>query len=524
MKTNFSRVMSIMALRFRNNAAIVNVERNRRYTFAAYHRLTNRAAHMLRFGLGLGAGDKVLLILENDNLSLLHFPTIYKQEATFIFSNLRDSPEEHARQIDHCQPKVVFIETRLVAQYHDLLTSRGCRIVAMDPSADLPASVPCFWDLIGKASDDDNDTELDVHEHLAILRFTGGTTALGKCAMYSIDHFLAMRDSFYITPDLGYDEDTRYLAFTPMSHASLMPFIATFFAGGATYTLNSPDLTQWCETVQKERITQSLMVPTLLYRLLDMNSSRSYDLTSLRSLIYGAAPIAPTAVERLVAEFGQIFVQLYGASETILFVSQLRKQEHCSDTPEAARRLASAGRVTAGVELMIADLDGNPLPVGETGEIWLRTRATIKGYYGNPDATAAEFENGFWKSGDIGYLDDGGYLFIVDRKKDMIITGGFNVYAIEVEGALVEHPAVLMSAVVGVPHPDWGEAVHAEVILRDGATATEDDLIDHAKRRLGSYKAPKTVTFVAELPLSPVGKVLRRQVRQRYWVGRERQV
>jgi fatty-acyl-CoA synthase len=173
---------------------------------------------------------------------------------------------------------------------------------------------------------------------------------------------------------------------------------------------------------------------------------------------------------------------------------------------------------------MIADLQGSPLPAGETGEIWLRTRATINGYYGNPDATAAEFENGFWKSGDIGYVDDGGYLFIVDRKKDMIITGGFNVYAIEVEGALVEHPAVMMSAVVGVPHPDWGEAVHAEVILRDGAAVTEEELIDHAKRRLGSYKAPKTITFVSELPLSPVGKVLRRQVRQRYWSGQDRNV
>jgi acyl-CoA synthetase (AMP-forming)/AMP-acid ligase II len=524
MKTNFSRVMATMALRFRDNLALVNVERDRRYSFAEYHHLTNRIAHMMRHALGLGAGDKVMLILENDNLSLLHFPAIYKQEATFVFSNLRDSQEEQARQIDHVRPKFVFIETRLVAEYRDMLAGRGCTVVAMDRSPDLPHDVACFWDLVEAASDADNDCELDVNEHTAILRFTGGTTALGKCAMYSIGHFLAMRDSFYLTTDLGYDEDTKYLAFTPMSHMSLMPFVATFFGGGATYTLNTPDLARWCETVQRERITQSAMVPTLLYRLLDMNSSRTYDLSSLRTMIYGAAPIAPAAVERLVAEFGQIFVQLYGGSETIMFVSALRKREHRSDTEAARARLASAGRVSAGVELMIADLDGNRLPPGQTGEIWLRTQATIAGYYGNPEATAAEFENGYWKSGDVGYVDNDGYLYIVDRKKDMIITGGFNVYAIEVEGALAEHPAVLMSAVVGVPHPDWGEAVHAEVILRDGATATDEDLITHAKQRLGSYKAPKTVTFVAELPLSPVGKVLRRQVRQRYWAGRDRQV
>jgi len=188
------------------------------------------------------------------------------------------------------------------------------------------------------------------------------------------------------------------------------------------------------------------------------------------------------------------------------------------------KRLASAGRIAPGVEVVIAGDDGQPLPVGATGEICLRARATISGYYQNPEGTAAEFTNGFWKSGDLGYVDEGGYLFIVDRKKDMIITGGFNVYAVEVEAALSEHPAVLMCAVVGVPHPDWGEAVHAEVILRQDVTISADGLIDHVKARLGSYKAPKTIKFVDELPLSAVGKVLRRQVKERYWGGQDRRV
>jgi len=164
------------------------------------------------------------------------------------------------------------------------------------------------------------------------------------------------------------------------------------------------------------------------------------------------------------------------------------------------------------------------LPIGNTGEIWLRTRATISGYYRNAEATAAEFTSGFWKSGDLGYVDEGGYLFIVDRKKDMIVTGGFNVYAVEVEAALSEHPAVVMSAVIGVPHPDWGEAVHAEVILRQDVTIAAGELIDHVKTRLGTYKAPKTIKFVEELPLSPVGKVLRRKVKEPYWAGRDRRV
>lgn len=205
-------------------------------------------------------------------------------------------------------------------------------------------------------------------------------------------------------------------------------FSANIFRRGATYTLNAADLAAWCQTVQAERITHSLLVPTLLYRLLEMNSTESFDLSSLRTLAYGAAPIAPAAVERLIQEFGQIFVQLYGSTEALMAVTALNKRHHDVTSESARRRLASAGRISPGVELVIADTNGMPMPTGATGEIWVRSRATISGYYRNPEGTAAEFTKGFWKSGDLGYVDDGGYLFIVDRKKDMIISGGFSIY------------------------------------------------------------------------------------------------
>src|SRR6516165_8210390 len=392
----------------------------------------------------------------------------------------------------------------------------------MDREPGIPKDILFFWDLVKAASDTDSPTELEVRSDIPILRFTSGTTGRGKCAMYAPDHLFACRDSFYIHPDFGFHERARYLALTPSPHASMMTFLATIFAGGTTFTLNAADLVVWCRTVQEERISHALLVPTLLYRLTEINSA--YDLSSLRTLVYGAAPIAPAAAGQLIEQFGQILVQLYGASETVMCVSVLGKRDHDTGSEVSRRRLASAGRITPGVELIIADEEGRPLPIGNTGEIWLRTRATISGYYRNAEATAAEFTSGFWKSGDLGYVDEGGYLFIVDRKKDMIVTGGFNVYAVEVEAALSEHPAVVMCAVVGVPHPDWGEAVHAEVILRQDVTISADGLIDHVKARLGSYKAPKTIKFVDELPLSAVGKVLRRQVKERYWGGQDRRV
>jgi fatty-acyl-CoA synthase len=164
------------------------------------------------------------------------------------------------------------------------------------------------------------------------------------------------------------------------------------------------------------------------------------------------------------------------------------------------------------------------VPFGTTGEIHIRCKAIIKGYYNNPEATAAEFRDGAWKSGDLGYIDEHGYLYIVDRVKDMIISGGFNVYAIEVEAALQAHQAVLMAAVIGVPHAEWGEAIHAEVVLRQGASANDEELIAFAKSKLGAYKAPKTISFVEELPLSVVGKVLRRKVKEKYWQHMERKI
>ena len=527
MKMNFCRVMRLMALRFRDREAIVNVERKRRFTFLEYHLLTNRIANVLRGPLDVGNGDKFMLILENDNLSLLLFPTAFKQEGTVVMTNLRDPLEEHARQLELVKPKVVFLETRLLDSYYDMLIDAGCEIVVMDPpSSDQPVRerVLHFRDLVDAASDIDNDVELDTAEHIFMLRFTGGTTGKGKCAMYSIDNMLACRDGGFINVDLHFNGDTRLLHVAPLSHGTLITFFPTFFGGGCNLTMNQLDLEQWRVIVESERVSHSFLVPTVLYRLLELQRTSPRDFSSLTTLIYGAAPMSPAKLGELIDCFGPIFAQGYAATEAAMFISILDKFEHRPGDHDAVKRLSSAGRTTPGVEVFITDAQGRPLPFGETGEIRIRCPAIIKGYYGNPEATLAEFEDGAWKSGDLGYIDGDGYLYIVDRVKDMIISGGFNVYAVEVEAALASHPAVLMVAVVGVPHAEWGEAVHAEVLLREGQAVTAEELIAHAKTRLGGYKAPKSVTFVDALPTSVVGKVLRRMVKEKYWQGMERKV
>ncbi|URM41971.1 AMP-binding protein [Acinetobacter sp. AS23] len=523
MKMDFSWIMQLLAQSYGDQLALVNVERNRRFSYKELHLVTNRIANMLRDTLQVKSGDKLLSILDNDNLSLMHLAASFKQEGTLVFTNYRDSLEEHTWQVELIKPRVVFLETANLDRYYDMLRLHGCQIIVMDSIVEPREGVHDFWALLETSSSANTNVELDTHDHLALMRFTGGTTGRGKCAMYSMDNLLSTCDSVFTHSEFGISKHTRFLHFAPLSHGSMLFYLATLFAGGTTYTQNLPDLVQWRRVVESEGITHSFLVPTLLYRLLDMQRSDPRDLSSLKTIVYGAAPMSPTKLSDLVECFGSIFVQGYAATELVMFISTLSKYDHRTDNETSIRRLSSAGRVSPGVAVYIVDETGRPLPLGETGEIMIRCRGVIKGYYQNPEGNA-EFVNGAWKSGDLGYIDDDGYLFIVDRKKDMIISGGFNIYAVEVEAALASHPAVLMSAVVGIPHEEWGEAVHAEVVLRSGCQSTVEELIEHVKNKLGRYKAPKSISLVDQLPVSTVGKVIRRIVKDKYWRNSGRKV
>lgn len=523
MKMDFSRVMGLLAVRHAGREALVNIERKRRFTYDQLHRQTNQISNMLRERLSLQQGDVYLCILENDNLSLLHVWTAFKGNVAAAFTNFRDSIDEHLWQVEFIKPKVVFVENVLLDRYFDRLRERGAIVVCMDPPDHQRDGLYYFWDLLDGISDDNPGIEHELQRDIMIYRFTGGTTGKSKCAMYTMDNWIAQRDAVYVNREPEFSEKTRYLHMAPISHGSGINLLSTLFRGGCTVTQNVTDLKQWCKTVEAEKITTALLLPTLIYWLLDLKEASDHDLSSLETIAYGGAPISPAKLGQVLDRFGNIFVQGYGASECLQTISSLSKMDHLS-AREGAPHLASAGRVTPGVELMIADDGGNELPAGTTGEIWIRARGVISGYHSNPEGTASEFANGFWKSGDLGYLDERGYLYIVDRKKDMIISGGFNVYAIEVEAALNSHPAVANSAVVGIPHEEWGEAVHAEVVLRADAVASIEELIAHVKDRIARYKAPKTVTFVKELPTSSVGKILRRHVRDKYWRSESRRI
>jgi len=317
------------------------------------------------------------------------------------------------------------------------------------------------------------------------------------------------------------------LAVAPITHAGGFIALSMGQLGGTTVMMAQPDVGRMIETIAERQVSLLFLPPTLVYMLLAHPKLASTDLGSLRYLPVGAAPFAPEKIIEAVHKLGPVICQGYGQTEAGLPLTYMSTHDVADAVadPRKRHRLLSCGQQTNIVEaLEIMDEEGRILGSGEQGEIVMRGPTEMHGYLDDAAATAEIKKHGWLHTGDIGRRDEDGYFYITDRKRDMIISGGFNIFPFEVESALMEHPSVQDCAVIGVPDEKWGEAVKACVQLKPGETANADDLIEHARARVGSMKAPKSIDFVASLPRSPVGKVLKRELRAPYWVGRTRQV
>jgi fatty-acyl-CoA synthase len=347
---------------------------------------------------------------------------------------------------------------------------------------------------------------------LAMLVGTGGTTGLPKGVMLTSRNLETMTALTLI----GYPFSGRpaYLALAPLTHAAGVLCFPVMSLGGRIVVMPRPDVGEFIALIERERITHTFMPPTLIYMLLGHEAIATADLSSLQCFWYGAAPMSTARLEEALRVIGPM-AQLFGQTEAPMMVSVLPPAEHYdAGGAVATRRLASAGRPSPLTTVAIMDPDtGRLVATGERGEIVVRGSLVMAGYYKNPAATEAASAHGWHHTGDIGYLDEDGYLFIVDRLKDMIITGGFNVYSAEVEQALMQHPAVRDCAVVGLPDDKWGERVTA--VIEPSADIQPDELVAFVKARIGSVKAPKQVELWPGLPRSRLGKVLKADVRAR---------
>ena len=360
--------------------------------------------------------------------------------------------------------------------------------------------------------------ELPDYDDIAWVTYTGGTTGKPKGVILSQGAMAAK--SLISMAEWQWPEEIRYLASSPISHAAGFLLIPTFLNGGKVYLIPAFNPEQVLELVERERVNTLFLVPTMIYVLMDHPRTREADLSSIESIIYASAPMSPARLEEALQLFGPVMMQAYGQTECI-HLTVMRKEEHRLDRPG---RLASCGRPPAGVRMVLLDGQGEEVPRGEIGEVCIRSAAAMRGYWKRPEETAETLKGGWLHTGDLAYRDEEGFYYLVDRSKDMIISGGFNVYPREVEDVLTAHPDVAMAAVIGVPDEKWGEKVLAVVVVRPGADVEPGELIELVREKKGAIQAPKQLEFAERLPLTALGKTDKKVLRQRYWPDSGRRV
>ncbi len=426
------------------------------------------------------------------------------------------SEEDHCFVLQDAQVKALIVDSARFTDRAIAIAARGVvpLILTLDDTSIGPG-------LIGQAVHfEDSDLALDVHpEEITKLSYTGGTTGRSKGILHA--HRTVVTMVVYMLASYEWPSEIRYLVTTPISHAAGDLLLPTFIRGGTVYLMEKNDTRNFLLKVEQYRINLTFLVPTQIYGLIDYPTLEEHDHSSLELILYGAAPIAPSKLAEALQKMGPVFGQLYGQAEAPMSISYLSKKDH---DLTRAHLLRSCGKVVPGNQVALLDQACHEVAVGEIGELCVRGPLIMNGYLNRPEENEKAFAGNWLHTGDMARIDEAGYLYIVDRVKDMIISGGFNVYPSEVENCLAQHSDIAMSAVIGVPDEKWGEQVTAVVVLKPGKSASEADIIGYVTERKGVVNAPKTVVFEAELPLTALGKIDKKAIRSRYWNGLDRQV
>ncbi|ALJ21703.1 AMP-binding protein [Microbacterium sp. No. 7] len=508
----------------RDSVAIIEGERQ--LTYAELGALRNRIANAL-VGSGLGKGERVGLLLPNilEFIPIQH--GIWAAGGVLVQMPTRQTANQFRSSLAQTRATTLIYD----AQFDEAIAAivpdlpELTRVVRVGGDA-LPASpelskVIAFGPFVESADASARPDVGLVDDDEAYVLFTSGSTGDPKGVVNS--HFTWGHYSITAGQEIGDIAFGEVFAHgAPLTHYTQIFILPVLLRGGTNVMLPGLDIDVLLSSIEKYGVTATAVVPTIIYLLIDHPRRADYDLSSLRTVVYAGSPAAPEKLRQALEIFGPIFLQLYAGTEQG-YISSLRKTDHRLDSEKAVQRLASAGRPLPYVDVAIRDDEGNVLPVGEAGEITTRQLGQMLTYV-DASRNAETLRDGWVHTGDVGRLDEDGFLYIVDRKKDMVISGGFNVFPRQVEDVLATHPAVAQSAVIGVPHEKWGEAVHAAVVVKNDAHVTEQELIDHVKAELGGVPAPKTIDFVDALPVNPAGKVDKKALREPFWAGRARQV
>lgn len=521
---NFGIYTARSALHWPDKSAVIF--RDQRLSFRELEAQSNQMAHALQ-ALGLKKGDRVAIVSPNRPDIVVAECAFYKLGLVKVALNSRLSAQELEDALTNAEPIAC-----LVAPTHRTMV-QGMRqrlpslqhAIAWDCT---PVDQAEGWldaqALLANASIEHIHIDL-TPDDLAVLHYTSGSTGKLKAAMQTMgNRMTSLRKVIMVR--MNSDSDDVMLLVGPITHASGMFIQALLFQGVTILLMESFNPPVLLEAIEKYRVTMCFLVPTMVYALLAEPSIRTRDLSSLRLVSYGASPMSPARIREARAVFGPVLAQGYGAGETTGGVVHLSTADHeRAFSGEKPELLSSCGRATCESEVVILDDDGNHVQNGEIGEICVRGPDVFAGYWRAPELTRAAFDaKGWLRTGDLARIDDEGFIYIVDRRKEMLVSGGFNIYPSEIEAVLSLHPAVYEACVIGVPDDNWGEVVKAVVVTRDGATVDDKELIDFCKARLADFKKPRSVDFVSELPRNSNGKLSRKDLRERYWQGRDRRV
>ncbi len=490
---------------------------DRHLTYREFGETLSRLVQCLQ-ARGLGRGDAIATLSSNRPEAFLVTAAAYLTGMRVTWMHPLSSEDDHAYILEDSGVHTLFVDETSFAARAAALRERvpGLRtLYAFGPCAiaeDIVAASRAYAPvpLESRASADD----------VCVLVYTGGTTGKSKGVVHTHRVHVAMVMTELAEWD--WPAEVRFLAMTPISHGAGAMIMAVLLRSGTFVLAKGFDAQHFYELVERHRITATFLVPTMIYVLLDHPGASSADCSSLKLIIYGAAAMSPGRLAEGMRRFGPVFMQLYGQSEAPNAVTVLRVRDH--DPEGHPQRLASCGTPSAGLQVRLLDEDGREVPVGVVGEICVRGPLVMSGYWNKPEETARALRHGWLYTGDLARRDADGFLYIVDRSKDMIVTGGFNVYPREIEDVLTAHPAVATAAVIGVPDDKWGEAVKAIVQLRPGASASAAELIERVRDAKGPVHAPKSVEFAESLPVTGLGKPDKKALRARYWQGQARSV
>jgi long-chain acyl-CoA synthetase len=490
-------------------------------SFSRFNHGVNRLVRGLQ-AMGIQKGDILGILSWNGPEYPEVFGAAMKGGFVLAHFNPRLKAKELVHVINDAEARIVFLGSEFIETINGIrkdLSKTKYYVTIGGAEGQLTA----YGELLENHPGEEPESRVEGDDPLAIF-YTSGTTGLPRGAIYT--HKQKLENTTIKALDIGVEFGDRHLVVLPMFHiggdSHIWPF---FLMGGCNVILDRPsfDPEETLKTLVRECITDVHIVPTQLVALLNFPDVKSYELPSLKRIWYAASPMPTEVLKRGLSVFGPIFIQGYGQTESGPHTTVLSKAAHRSfqSDPEGQKVLASCGQPCIGVHMRIVDEDDNDLLPGQIGEIIVHSERIMVEYWRRTDDTKKAIRDGWLRTGDMGYYDERGFIYIADRKTDMIITGGENVYPKEVEEVHYRHPAVAEVAVIGIPDPFWVERVHAVVVLKEGATATQNEIIEFCKAHLSSYKAPKSVEFVESLPKNPQGKTLKRELAKRYRPGKE---